>query len=104
MHRKCITFGTDSKGNEYIEAKDLNIIQKNKQPSVSHCNRNEQEKQVRIYATHDSRLCPVEAIKLLLEKLPPNTTSLFYKSKTEWQKETYWFNEALPMGKTQLLD
>ena len=92
LERKNIEFTKDSDGNEYIEVHSINMIQKNKQPAVGSSCRMKYEKQGRIYASPNIHSCPVEAIRLLTQKLPPEAKLLFYRKKSNWETEIFWYN------------
>ena len=99
FERRNILFMIDSNGNEFIEVQNINVIQKNQQPAVSSSCRMNYEKQGRIYASPKVYSCPVEAIRLLDKKLPPEAKLLFYRKKKDWKTNDFWYNAALPMGK-----
>ena len=92
----------DSDGNEFIDVQNINVIQKNQQPAVGSSCRMKYEKQGRIYASPKILSCPVEAIRLLTQKLPPEAKLLFYRKKSDWQTQIFWYNVALPMGKNTI--
>ena len=89
-------FNKDSLGNEYVEIKGLEAIQKNEQPSLK--KGKESLKQGRIYATNCPTTCPVNALKLYLQKLPHDCDFLFYKMKTNWRESGIWYNAKLSIG------
>lgn len=102
LERKSIQFLKDSDGNEFIEVQNINTIQKNQQPAVGSSSRMKYEKQGRIYASPNILSCPVEAIRFLTQKLPPEAKLLFYRKKSDWQTQIFWYNVALPMGKNTI--
>lgn len=96
LKRQQILFKKDSNGNEYIMLEGLNIIQKNDQPALE--NTQKCCKEGRIYATDNSDLCPVTALRLFLEKLPKECQYVFYKKNPNWKHSEYWYNSKMPMG------
>ena len=96
LKKNNIIIKTDSNGCEYIEILGLNAIQKNSQPTLKA--RHDDLKQSRIYSSQNSCSCPVQAIKLLLNKLPPQCENVFYKKAQNWKTQEFWYNPRLPLG------
>lgn len=97
LRKENIRVETDSNGKIFVEIKKLNTVQKNCQPAVSsaaNCNL----KQSRIYAIDDKNSCPVEAMKLLLSRLPEECNNLFYKPVSNWHLEKFWYNPKVAYG------
>ena len=96
LKRDEIFLQADSKGREYFHFPNLQSIQKNDQPTISN-NKNDKQ-QERIYAYSNPETCPVQAIKTLLNKLPENSSSLFYYKRKNWKETGFWYNPNLPIG------
>ena len=97
LRKESICIKEDSKGKESIDVCNIHNIQKNVQPDLKKSKR-ENVKKARIYSTEDKNRCPVEAIKMLLSKLPPESEFLFYKANTHFQKTGVWYNLKQPLG------
>ena len=97
LKKENIKIETDSQGKTFIEIKNLNTMQKNCQPAVNN-SPNQNLKQCRIYATDIEGSCPVEAMKLLLQRLPDECCNLFYKPMSNWHSAKYWYNPKMVYG------
>lgn len=96
LKKSNIIIQHDSSGCEYVEIIGLNVIQKNCQPTLKA--RQDDLKQSRIYSSNNPCSCPVQAIKLLLSKLPPECEHVFYKKNIQWESQKFWYNSRLPLG------
>ena len=96
LRKSDLHFCSDSNGREYLEVKGIESLQKNQQPSLS--NDPVSPKSPRIYKSENPDTCPVSAVKLLLEKLPEDSETLFYKKTTKWEESVHWYNLKMPMG------
>ena len=94
----------DSNGRKYVDFPNLHTIQKNEQPSISNTTGKSVMKQSRIYAHSTASTCPVEAIKVLLSKLPDCCQSIFYRKRKDWEDSDTWYNAKLPMGMNTIGD
>lgn len=96
LRKNDLHFCSDSNGREYLEVKGIESLQKNQQPSLS--NDPVSPKAPRIYKSENPDMCPVSAVKLLLEKLPQDCETLFYKKTMKWEESNHWYNPKMPMG------